>query len=140
MSDDYRRKVIRLIRSMNGGPQALEAAMVELMAEDVLWRWPQSGEVIRGRGRLVEVEVHHPELPRVGITRVTGCGDVVVAEWSADYGDGRIFRNVSLVEFELGKVTGGTEYFGEPFDPPGWRSTLVDIEFDPGPEEQAATA
>src|SRR6266516_982458 len=65
---------------------------------------------------------------QLGITRRHACGDVVVVEWSSDYGDGRVYRNVSIGEMKDGRVIRVTDYGGEPFAPPEWRRGLSNSE------------
>ncbi|MGH8874228.1 MAG: hypothetical protein ACRDVM_03115 [Acidimicrobiia bacterium] len=82
---------------------------------------------------IIEVEARYPGLPRVEVERVFDCGHLVVAEWAADYVNGRPYLNVSLVEVREGKVLQTTEYFGAPFDPPEYRRHLVEIKTEAGP-------
>jgi hypothetical protein len=42
-------------------------------------------------------------------------------EWSTDYGDGRVYRNVSIADLKDGRAVAITDYWGEPFTPPEWR-------------------
>lgn len=95
------------------------------LAEDAVRRWPQSGEILRGKARIAEVESHFDNL-RLSVTRRHACGDVIVVEWNSDYGDGRIYRNVSIRELQHGRVTRVTDYWGEPFARPEWRRGLSD--------------
>ena len=95
------------------------------LAEDAVRQWPQSGEAIRGRERIAEVESHFVGL-RLGVCRRHACGDTVVVEWSTDYGDGRVYRNVTLAELRDGQAVEVTDYWGEPFSPPPWRQVLAD--------------
>ncbi len=97
------------------------------LADEAIRRWPQSGEILRGRQRIAEVESHFQGL-KLGITRRHACGDVVVVEWSSDYGDGRVYRNVSIGEMKDGRVIRVTDYWGEPFAPPEWRRGLSNSE------------
>jgi hypothetical protein len=53
---------------------------------------------------------------------------VVVVEWNADYGDGRVYRNVTIGELDQGEVVRVTDYWGEPFTPPQWRRELSESE------------
>ena len=69
------------------------------LTEDAVRQWPQSGELIRGRSRIAEVESHFVGL-RLGVGRRHALGDTVVVEWSTDYGDGRVYRNVSIAAME----------------------------------------
>ena len=97
------------------------------LADDAVRRWPQSGEILRGKARIAEVESHFQGL-RLGVTRRHACGDVIVVEWNTDYGDGRVYRNVSIGELKHGKVVRVTDYWGEPFARPDWRRGLSDSE------------
>jgi hypothetical protein len=94
------------------------------LAEDAVRQWPQSGERIDGRARIGEVEAHFTGL-RLGVGRRHDLGDTIVVEWSTDYGDGRVYRNVSIAELRDGKAIRVTDYWGEPFPPPGWRQPLA---------------
>jgi hypothetical protein len=96
------------------------------LAEDAVRQWPQSGEAIRGRERIAEVESHFVGL-RLGVGRRHACNDTVVVEWSTDYGDGRIYRNVTVAELRNGQAVRVTDYWGEPFNPPTWRESLADL-------------
>jgi len=105
----------------------VERLLAAPLADEAIRRWPQSGEILRGRQRIAEVESHFQGL-RLGITRRHACGDVVVVEWSSDYGDGRVYRNVSIGEMKDGRVIRVTDYWGEPFAPPEWRRGLSNSE------------
>ena len=63
------------------------------------WRAP------RGRARIGEVESHFAGL-KLGVGRRLVCGDAIVVEWTTDYGDGRLYRNVSIAELRDGKAIG----------------------------------
>lgn len=108
-------------------------AIVAELAEDVVWSWPGSGEVIRGRDRVAVVVRATPRLPAVLVHRLVGDGDVVVAIWTADYGDGVPWRNMSLFEIRDGLITGKVDCFGSAFEPPAWRHDLVEVEPLPKP-------
>jgi hypothetical protein len=97
------------------------------LSEDAIRRWPQSGEILRGKAKIAEVESHFQGL-RLGVTRRHTCGDVIVVEWSTDYGDGRVYRNVTIGELKHGKAVRVTDYWGEPFSRPDWRRGLSDTE------------
>jgi ketosteroid isomerase-like protein len=103
----------------------LERILGVTLADDAVRQWPQSGEVIRGRDRIGEVESHFVGL-RLGVGRRHAHGDTVVVEWSTDYGDGRVYRNVSIAELRGGEAVRVTDYWGEPFTPPQWRGRLAD--------------
>ena len=109
------------------------AAIVADLADDAVWSWPGSGEVIRGRATIETVVERTPSLPRVLVHRVIGGPDLVAAVWTGDYGDGVPWRNVSLFEFRDGRIVGKTDAFGSAFDPPAWRASLVSVEPLPKP-------
>jgi hypothetical protein len=53
-------------------------------------------------------------------------GDLLVVEWTCDYGDGRLYRNVTLAEVRDGLAVRVTDYWGEPTETPEWRRPLTD--------------
>jgi hypothetical protein len=103
----------------------LERILGVPLAEEAIRQWPQSGELIRGRARIGEVESHFVGL-RLGVGRRLTCGDTLVVEWTADYGDGQLYRNVTIAELSDGKAVRVTDYWGEPFTPPAWREALAE--------------
>ena len=105
----------------------IEHILAAPLAKDAVRRWPQSGEVIRSKARISKVEAHFTSF-KLSVTRRHSCGDVIVVEWSADYGDGRVFRNVTIGERHEGEVIRVTDYWGEPFAPPQWRNGLSEHE------------
>ena len=103
----------------------LERILGVPLAEDAVRQWPQSGELLRGRTRIGEVESHFVGL-KLGVGRRLICADTVVVEWTTDYGDGRLYRNVSIADLLDGKAIRVTDYWGEPFTPPVWREALAE--------------
>ena len=101
----------------------VERLMAAPLADDATRYWPQSGEVLRGSARIAEAEARFRGL-KLGVVSRLLCSDLIVVEWLADYGDGRIYRNVSLGEIRDAKVVRVTDYWGEPFAPPAWREGL----------------
>lgn len=83
------------------------------LAEHVVRQWPQMGEIVRTRKLIAEVEGNFPELT-LEVGRRLVLGDVVVVEWTCNYGDGRLFRNVTIGELEDGEAVRVTDYWGEP--------------------------
>jgi len=94
------------------------------LADDVERQWPQMGEVVRSARLVAEVEGNFPELT-LAVGRRLRLGDVIVVEWTCDYGDGRLYRNVTIGELEDGRAVRVTDYWGEPTDTPGWRRPLT---------------
>ena len=95
------------------------------LADDAVREWPQMGEIVRGRDQIGAVEGHFEEF-RLAVGEHRRFGDFLVVEWSADYGDGAIYRNVTIAEIEDGEAVRVTDYWGKPFDTPGWREEMTD--------------
>jgi hypothetical protein len=103
----------------------LERVLGLPLAEDAVRQWPQSGELIRGRAAIAQVESHFVGL-KLAVGRRIACGNTIVVEWTTDYGDGRLYRNVSIAELRDGSAVRVTDYWGEPFEPPDWRAALAE--------------
>ena len=95
------------------------------LADDAVREWPQMGEIVRGRDRIGAVEGHFEELT-LAVGERRRFGDFLLVEWSADYGDGVIYRNVTIAEIEDSKAVQVTDYWGKPFDTPDWREEMTD--------------
>jgi hypothetical protein len=94
------------------------------LADDVERQWPQMGEVVRGASLVAEVEGNFPELT-LEVGRRLHLEDAVVVEWTCNYGDGRLYRNVTIGELEDGRAIRVTDYWGEPTETPTWRQPLT---------------
>ena len=95
------------------------------LAENVVRQWPQMNEIVRSSKLVADVEGNFPELT-LEVGRRLQLDDVVVVEWTCDYGDGRLYRNVTIGELEDGKAVRVTDYWGEPTTTPDWRKELTD--------------
>ena len=94
------------------------------LADNVAREWPQMGEIVRGRDMIGAVESHFEEF-RLAVGERRRFGDFLLVEWSADYGDDAIYRNVTLAEIEDGEAVRVTDYWGKPFDTPDWREEMT---------------
>jgi hypothetical protein len=94
------------------------------LAPNVVRQWPQMGEAVRTRQLVAQVEGNFPELT-LAVGRRMRTDDVIVVEWTCDYGDGRLYRNVTIGELEDGAAVKVTDYWGEPTETPAWRKTLT---------------
>ncbi|HEX3794647.1 MAG TPA: hypothetical protein VHV57_09115 [Acidimicrobiales bacterium] len=101
------------------------------LAEGVERQWPQMGEIVRGAALVAAVEGNFPELT-LQVGRRLRLDDVIVVEWTCNYGDGRLYRNVSIGELEDGQAVRVTDYWGEPSVTPEWRAELTDRLTMPG--------
>ena len=95
------------------------------LAKDVVRQWPQMGEIVRSNRLIAEVEGNFPELT-LEVGRRLWLNDVVVVEWTANYGDGRLYRNVTIGELRDGQAVRVTDYWGEPTETPEWRRPVTD--------------
>jgi hypothetical protein len=94
------------------------------LADDVERQWPQMGEVVRTSRLVADVEGNFPELT-LEVGRRHQLADVVVVEWTCNYGDGRLYRNVTIGELKDGRAVRVTDYWGEPTTTPQWRQALT---------------
>jgi len=95
------------------------------LAAHVVRQWPQMGEIVRSSALIASVEGNFPELT-LEVGRRLHLDDVVVVEWTCNYGDGRLYRNVTIGELENGEAVRVTDYWGEPTSTPTWREPLTD--------------
>ena len=95
------------------------------LADGAVREWPQMGEIVRGRDQIGAVEGHFEDF-KLAVGERRSFGDFLLVEWSADYGDGAIYRNVTIAEIEDGEAVRVTDYWGMPFDTPGWRQEMTD--------------
>lgn len=108
------------------------AVLHEMLTPDAITRWPQSRERITGAMSCIRVYENYPGgTPNYRVERITGAGEIWVAELTAQYGDDRWYI-VSLIEFEGERIARLTDYFGPALPAPDWRADWVEIE-DPTP-------
>jgi hypothetical protein len=94
--------------------------------EDYVMEMPQSGERIRGREKMREFQEAYPNPPAMRLRRVLVRDGLWVTEGVSDYGEGRIFHGVAIIELRDGKIWRDTRYYAEPFEAPGWRAQWVE--------------
>jgi len=98
----------------------------DIYRENAVCEYPQSGERILGRENLKSLRGHHPGRPSgFSVHRISGSGNLWVTEYVINY-EGKPVYTVSIMEFEKGKCTRETQYFGDPFDAPSWRAQWVE--------------
>ncbi len=106
------------------GATRVEYLLGAPLAENAVRQWPQMREIARGRQLIADVEGNFPELT-LEVGRRHQLGDTIVVEWTCNYGDGRLYRNVTIGELVNGEVTKVTDYWGEPVEPPEWRRAMT---------------
>ena len=97
----------------------------EIYRDDVVVEFPQSGERILGKQNLYEFRKNYPAVLGFKILRTRGEGTFWVTEYVITY-DGRPVNVVCIMEFKDEKIAHETLYFGDPFEPPAWRSRWVE--------------
>ncbi len=100
-------------------------AVGELLAEDVVCDWPQSGERIRGRANFVALNAHYPGDWHIRVRRVVDAGDVVVTEVHVDL-EGGVWPAVSFFSLRDGRIERIHEYWPDPFPAAAWRDQWVE--------------
>ena len=104
------------------------AALLEVLTPDAITRWPQSNERMTGAMACVRVYENYPGgPPRARVERISGSGDIWVAELVSEYGEER-WHVVSIVEFDGPRIARMTDYFGPTFPAPAWRQQWVERE------------
>jgi hypothetical protein len=120
----------------------------DLMHPDIVARFPQSGEVIRGKDNYVRMLANYPEgLPGGEVVSIRGegrailvtpsfpmmaptvtvyGGDDFILEGVATYPDGSVFYVVIIIRFQGHLVIEEVNYFAAPFDPPEWRRPYIE--------------
>ena len=95
------------------------------LADQVVRQWPQMDEIVRTRKLVADVEGNFPELT-LAVGRRLQLDNTIVVEWTCNYGDGRLYRNVTIGELENGEAVRVTDYWGEPTTTPEWRQPLTE--------------
>ena len=102
------------------------AALTELVDDEMVMEWPQSGERFRGRenvlGAMAAVDVK-PQF--AGTPRLIGSGPLWVLMVPLRYGED-VLQYVAILELELGRIRRATGYWGAPFPPQAARTSFVD--------------
>ena len=120
-------------------------AQDELLHDDVIVDFPQSGERTRGRAnrratlerypggrirqsleRVVGGEDRWIATPAYTVVRVAGEGDELTLVGTVRYPNGEVWHTFELIALRDGRIAHVTAYFGAPFDPPVWRTPYVE--------------
>lgn len=100
-------------------------AVAPLLHDDFVLEWPQSGERIHGRDNFIAINKHYPGQWRITINRMVACGDEVVTEITATYGD-QTAHAVSFFQLKDGKILHIREYWPDPMEAQSWRTQWVE--------------
>jgi len=97
----------------------------EIYHENAVLDYPQSGERIRGRGKIQESRSVQPNKKRFRVRRMIGGGGLWITEFTLTY-DGAPSYVVSIMELHDGLVSKETQYFADAFTPGASRAHLVE--------------
>jgi hypothetical protein len=101
-------------------------AIDDLVHEDYVEEYPQSGERIRGKQTSRTVNENYPGgLPDLVDYSFELNGDLGVLEMLVEY-DGNPVHIFEIVELQDGKIKRARAYFGEPFEAAEWRAQWVE--------------
>jgi ketosteroid isomerase-like protein len=100
-------------------------AMEELLYDDYVEEYPQSGERIRGKDNWRKIAENYPGLPNVTDHSYVLSGDLGVMKMTLEYDGNRVYA-CEIVDFEDGKIKRARAYFAEPFEAPEWRAQWVE--------------
>ena len=130
------------LRAMNDGDTDALGALVH---RDFTETYPQSGELIRGLDNLRAEMKGHPGgyqgkgtdrvvgsadrwvvTPSATVVRIEGGGDTFTGVSKIHYSDGTDWYAVMIGEIREGRVWRVQTFWGETFEAPPWRSSLVE--------------
>jgi|EndMetStandDraft_2_1072991.scaffolds.fasta_scaffold43203_2 hypothetical protein len=130
-------------RALNTGDFDL---MAEVLVEDYVEEYPQSGEVIRGRANVLAMIENYPGrsseqtlgqsesltvksfdafkavAPTFAVVRVEGAGDNGVATLRATYPDGSKWWIVNIFTLRGNRIAHSRTFFAPDFPAPDWRA------------------
>jgi ketosteroid isomerase-like protein len=137
-----RQVVERYARAMTEGDLDAQG---ELLHDDFVAVFPQSGEQIRGRAnrratlenypaggiqpipeRVIGGEDRWITTPAYTVVRVSGEGEEFVIVGKIRYPNGEVWHNLEFAVLRDGKIAQLTAYFAAPFEAPDWRSPYVE--------------
>ncbi len=101
-------------------------AFIELLADDYVEEYPQSGERVRGKDNRRKIPENYPGgLPNLVDHSYKISGDLAVIETTLEYDGNRMYA-CEIVDFEDGMMKRASAYFGEAFEAPEWRARWVE--------------
>jgi SnoaL-like domain len=98
----------------------------EIYADEVVLEFPQGRERIRGKANIIAFRSAYPARVTIDLHRIIGRQDLWVNEFTIRYNGANPFNVVDIMEFRDGKVVRERVYYGEPWEPPAWRSQWVE--------------
>src|SRR5262245_41379589 len=102
----------------------------EIYHDDAVLELPQSGERFIGKSSFLSWRKRYPTKLDFRVRRISGQGDVWIAENLISYDGSPWMFAVSVLRFRGDKVAHESVYVMEGFEAPGWRSEWATM-FDP---------
>ncbi|MEZ4768038.1 MAG: nuclear transport factor 2 family protein [Caldilineales bacterium] len=102
-------------------------AAAELLHDDYVLEWPQSGEIVRGRENFAAINANYPAAGRwrFNLHRIVCEGDQVVTDVSVT--DGAIAgQAITFSTVRDGRIVHQMEFWPDPFEPAPWRAQWVE--------------
>ena len=100
-------------------------AATDLLHDDYVEEYPQSGERIRGKQSWLSIVKTYPSLPKMIDYTIEVSGELCVLEATLEYDSNRVYV-CEIFEVQDGTLKRAREYFGEPFEAPEWRAQWVE--------------
>ncbi|HEU0293987.1 MAG TPA: nuclear transport factor 2 family protein [Anaerolineales bacterium] len=102
-------------------------AVAELLHDEYILEWPQSGERIRGRENFAKINTYYPAEGKwqFAVNQIISEGDLVVADVTVTDG-ARTDRVITFSTVRDGKILKQVEFWPEPFEAPTWRAQWVE--------------
>lgn len=100
----------------------------ELLADDYLLEWPQSGERVRGRANFVAVNEQYPAIGRwhFVINHFVAEGELVVTDVSVCDEGNTSGRAITFSTVRGGRIVQQVEFWPDPFAAAAWRAQWVE--------------
>ncbi len=102
-------------------------AVAELLHDDFILEWPQSGERIRGRDNFAAINTFYPTEGKwtFHINHLIAEGSIIFSDVSVSDGK-RNDRCLTISTIQDGKIWKQVEFWPEPFNAPSWRAKWVE--------------
>jgi ketosteroid isomerase-like protein len=103
-------------------------AVGELLHDEYVLEWPQSGERVRGRENFVQVNERYPAQGRwsFNVHRQLAHEIKVATEVTVTDGASLTARAITFSTVRDSKIIHQTEYWPDPFEPAEWRAQWVE--------------
>jgi len=99
----------------------------QLLHDDFILEWPQSGERIRGRDNFAAINTNFPAEGKwqFTINHIVAEGELIVTDVTVTDGK-RIDRALTFSTIRDGKIWKQVEFWPEPFEAPVWRAQWIE--------------